>query len=363
MSVFVQLEINKKNRWVYFTKYRWVAHVGYWLWVLIFGTFLGVSVPITPSVIWNHFVLDNLLIAAFYYIYCLFLIPYYFKRNKNFLFWTLVVGSYLLLTALDVIYHNTFVHLTYGNGYDQPKMLFWDQYIHNLGGYLINFLLFSMMLFFMEKNEENDTFVELEKEKKEIIQVKLDLLKTNISPDFMMRSLGQLKQAATIDDPATPEAILTFSDLLRYRLYRGKQKQTPLAEELEALCSFVHFIALNKTNNNLEVKLSIQGDAENKYLAPLALINIVELFCKLPAYALVDLQIIILIEETALFLEMSYGKKADETLISDLEEYGDNYKNLYGSSIKFHYENCEDERCLITLSLPITEDPETKEKK
>lgn len=363
MSVFVKLEINKKNRWVYFTKYRWVAHVGYWLWVLIFGTLLSVDVPITPSVIWNHFVLDNLLIATFYYVYSLFLIPYYFKRNRNLLFWILVVGSYLLLAAMDVFYHKAFVDLTYGNGYDQPKMLFWDHYTHNLGGYLVNFLLFSMMLFFMEKNEENDTFLELEKERKEIAQVKLDLLKTNISPDFMMRSLGQLKQAATTDDPTTPEAILTFSDLLRYRLYRGKQKQTPLIEELEALYSFVHFIALNKTNNNLEVKLSVQGDAENKYLAPLTFINIIEIFCKLPTHALVDLQMIILIEETQLFLELSYGKKANEKLIADLEEYGNNYKNLYGSSINFHYENCEDERCLITLSLPITEDFENTEKK
>ncbi|RZM22846.1 MAG: hypothetical protein EOO88_28100, partial [Pedobacter sp.] len=186
MSDFVQLEINTKNRWIYFSRYRWVAHVGYWLWVLIFGTFLTVSVPITPSVIWNHFVLDNLLIATFYYLYCLFLIPYFFKRNRNFAFWTLVLLSYLIITALDVFYHNAFVRLTYGNAHDMTGMSFWEHYIRNLGGYLANFLLFSMMLFFMEKNEENHTAVEMEKEKKEIEQVKLDLLKTNISPDFMI---------------------------------------------------------------------------------------------------------------------------------------------------------------------------------
>ena len=363
MSDFVQIEINKKNRWVYFSRWRWVAHVGYWIWVLVFGTFLMVSVPITPSVIWNHFVLDNLLIATFYYVYCLYLIPYYFKRNKNGLFWFLVILSYLFIAAVDVVYHNAFVKVTYGNSYDTADLSFKDHYTRNLGGYLMNFLLFSMMLFFMEKNEENHTSMEMEKEKKDIEQVKLDLLKTNISPDFMMRSLGQLKEAASIEDPATPEAILTFSDLLRYRLYRGKQKQTPLKEELEALYSLIHFIALNRANNNLEVKLTVQGDAENKYLAPLALINIIELFCKLPYEDLVDLHMIMLIEDDDLFLEMSYGKKADDKLLEDLEAYGHNYMNLYGSNLKFHFENCEDERCLISLSMPLNEVLENQDKK
>jgi two-component system LytT family sensor kinase len=352
MSGLVQIEINKKNRWVYFTRYRWIAHVIYWLWVFVAGTLMTVKVPITPSVIFNHFVLENLLIAIFYYLYCLILIPYYFKRNRNLLFWMLVVGSYLFFTALDIWFTRRFVTF-YSDNPLNGNLSFWDMYSYSLGGYLLNFMVFSMMLFFMEKNEEGHTILELENEKKEIEQVKLDLLKTNISPDFLMRSLKQLKQSAVSQDENTPEAILTFSDLLRYRLYWGRQQHTPLQEELQALDNFIHFITLNHFKHNLDVVLNVHGDVTDQKIAPLSLINILELFCKVQTDKAIILEINILIEESQLIIGMEYHDKAPQTLVADLENYGHNYKQLFGSSVEFDFENCEDSRCTISLLLPL----------
>lgn len=352
MSGIVQLEINEKNRWVYFTKYRWVAHVGYWIWVFFMGTFIPAKGPITADVVLNHFFLDNVVIASFFYFYCLYLIPYFFKRNKYFLFWVLVIASYLLSAAIDVPYERTIVHLT-----DPPStkagMSFKEHYFSNLNGYLFNFLFFSIMLFFMEKNEENHTLLETEKEKKEIEEVKLNLLKTNISPDFLLRSLSQLKRAALVPETYTPDAILTFSDLLRYRLYRGRQTETPLAEELQALQSFVHFIQLDHIKNNLEVTLNMQGDAEDKFLAPLSLVNLLEPFCKTLPLNTANLDIILLIEADELFMEMYYSTRLSERIQRDLEEYGVGYNQLYGNILKFYFEDCEDESCIIRLALPL----------
>lgn len=352
MSNIVQLEIHQKNRWIYFTRYRWIAHVIYWGWVFVAGTLMTVKVPLTMAVIFNNFILENLLIALFYYTYCLYLIPYYFKKNKNAQFWILTVCSYLIITALDTWLAPTFV--TY---YTDHPMLHENgllaRYSYNLGGFLLNFMVFSMMLFFMEKNEESRRLLELENEKKEIEVVKLNLLKTNISPDFLMRSLSQLKQSAFEQQDTTPDAILTFSDLLRYRLYWGRQKLTPLNEELNALGNFIHFIVLNNFKNNLDINLNIQGDAGEKKLAPLSLINILELFCKVHSDKAVRLDINILIEEKELLLNMEYHEPASQTLVNDLDAYGTNYKQLFGSNIRFHFENCDNQRCVISLSLPL----------
>ncbi|TDQ11695.1 histidine kinase [Pedobacter metabolipauper] len=351
MANIVELEINNKNRWVYFTKYRWVAHVGYWIWVLLVGTLMVVTVPITPKVILHHFILDNLIIASFFYIYCLFLIPYFFKRNKNATFWLLVVSCILVFCAIDLAFSENFVRMSnhsFPKGYTLK-----DKYFDNLYGYVLNFLIFSVILFFMEKNEETHTQLELDKEKMEIEQVKLDLLKTNISPDFLMRSLGQLKKSASNHEESTSESILTFSDLLRYRLYSNKKEETRLTDELNALQSFVHFISLNQTENNLQVVLNVQGESTNKCLAPLALVNILEPFCKAVSNQPVSLQMILLIDDAELTLEMDYSLRANEILLADLESYGNNYKQLNDESIKFRFENCEDERCLISLTLPL----------
>lgn len=266
------------------------------------------------------------------------------------LFWTIVLACYFIIPALDVFYHNAFVTLS------QPqrnRSTFAIAYGGNLGGYLLNFLIFSIILFFMEKNEEGHTDLELEKEQQEIEQVKLDMLKTNISPDFLMRSLAQLKQSATYMTESTPEAILTFSDLLRYRLYSKRKQSAKLNEELDALQSFIHFIDLNKHNNNLTINIQIQGDTDHKSIAPLALVNILEPFCKAHSNQPVVLNMILLIEDHSILLEMDYSLRANPILLADLQEYGENYKQLYGESVKFHFENCEDERCLISLTLPV----------
>lgn len=350
MANIVDLEINKKNRWVYFTRYRWVAHVIYWLWVLLVGTVYRLNIPITPSVFFNHFILDNLLIAGFFYLYCLYIIPYYFKRNKYLMFWIIVISCYLVIPAINVFYNKYFVHLSDDT---QPSPVFATAYVSNLINYLANFMIFSMMLFFMEKSEEGHTNIELEKEKQEIEQVKLDMLKTNISPDFLMRSLSQLKQSAQIHENTTPEAILTFSDLLRYRLYSKRKDITLLQEELDALSSLIHFIHLNKNQNNLTVNLQVQGEATSKSISPLALINVVEPFCKASSNQPVVMEMVILVEDSELTLEMDYGLRASPVLMADLEEYGNSYQQLYGGFIKFHFENCVDDHCTISLTLPV----------
>lgn len=349
MSNFVQLEINERNRWVYFSKYRWVAHIGYWITVLIVGTLMRAKGPITPSLIYHHFFLGNLMIASFFYLYCLYLIPYFFKRNKYMLFWTLVVAGYLIITFLDIHFNRAFVHYTDPvPPTDHDSFL--TTYLRELYGFLHNFLFFSIMLFFMEKNEENSTLLELEKEKKEIEQVKLDFLKTNISPNFILRSLHQLKVSAKVPEESTPEAILTFSDLLRYRLYRGRQSRSPLKEELSAFTSFVHFIGFD---HQLRITWNVQGAAENKQLAPLALINLLEPFCKVSNEKPVTLDIILLIEAEELLMEMNYGAYAGPELIADLEAYRENYMQLNGDAVKFHYEQSEENLFQVRLSLPL----------
>lgn len=349
MSNFVQLEIDERNKWVYFNKYRWVAHVIYWIVVLLVGTFMPAKGPVTFSLIFNHFFLANVMIASFFYLYCLVLIPYFFKRNKYLQFWLLVIFGFLIITAVDVFFGRAFVHLKDPVTAEKDPGFF-AGYIENLYGFLYNFLFFAIMLFFMEKNEENSTLMELEKEKKEIEQVKLDFLKTNISPDFILRSLHQLKESAKIPEESTPEAILTFSDLLRYRLYRGRQTQTPLKEELSAFSSFIHFISFDQ---QLKVVFNVQGDAENKKLAPLALINLLEPFCKVSNPEPVILEIMLLIEADELLMEMNYAENATPQLISDIEAYKENYVQLYGDSVKFEFDSTQNRAFGIRLSLPL----------
>lgn len=348
MNNFVQIEIHHKNRWIYFTKYRWIAHVLFWLWVLL-ENLKNAAASDTFLSTFNNFFIRNFLIAIFFYLYCLFLIPYLFKKNKVLLFWLSLIACLIIFPALNVCYDKLYPERT------MPETIkhagFPAEYLQLFVNYLLNFLLFSMMLFFMEKSEEQDTLIELEKEKKEIEQVKLDLLKTNISPDFLMRSLKQLKNAATSLQENTPQSILTFSDLMRYRLYRGRQYFSPLAEELCALHAFIDFIHLEE-RNHLHIALLVNGPAAQKNMASLALINILEVFCKVPPPVPATLNIKVNTESSLLQVQLTYSLYATSAILSDLHKYGENYCQLYGDEVKMDIRNCIDTSCQISISLP-----------
>ncbi|WP_442587882.1 histidine kinase [Pedobacter sp. AW31-3R] len=352
MSTFVEQEIHRRNRWVYFTRYRWVAHIAYWVGVFLISTKLNFTGPVTISVILNKFLLANLHIAIFFYLYCLYFIPYFFKKNKNLTFWILVIASITLIPVADFYFNKYIISLT-GENILIPGLGFWGNYQVILIGYVVNFLLFSMLLFFMEKSEESDLVEELEQEKREIEQVKLDLLKTNISPDFMMRSLDQLKRAAIVPEIYTPESIIKFSELLRYRLYRNKQLQSPLTDELQALRDFISFISFDHQRNHLYTELLVKGNPEHKLIAALALVNILEPFCKTIPAVPAELQIKIQVESALLKIDLLYNQHATDHLFTDLQKYGADYMQLYGDSVHFNFENCEDETCRIEMILPL----------
>ena len=351
MGNFVQIEIDNKNKWIYFTKKRWIAHVIYWLTVCFLAVFVRSKTPPNIAIIFNDFFLQNLLIACFFYTYCLWLIPYFFKRNKKMLFWILVLVFYFGICVVDIFFKKAFVKQSADSMYDLKTSSFYALYLGTLQGYFIDFLFFSMMLFFMEKNEENSTLLELEKEKRDIEQVKLDLLKTNISPDFLIQSLKQLKKSAVEEKESTPQAILTFSDLMRYRLYRGRHHYTPLEEEITALKAFITFIEFEH-ENNLIVDLKVSGKTAEKNIAPLSLVNILEVLFKTRPEKTTKLNIKIWTEEEKLRLELDYNANASETLFADLEDYGKNYKQLYGENVDFDFENCKDSHCQVKMSLP-----------
>ena len=169
-----------------------------------------------------------------------------------------------------------------------------------------------------------------------------------------MRSLDQLKRSALQDEPYTPTSIITFSEVLRYRLYRGKQAITPLREELATLESFIKFITFDYQNNNLLVTLECSGNPDNKSIAALSLINIMEPFCKVIPDQPTVLSFKIHINEELLQVHIDYDKRAAGSLLDDLTAYGDNYNSLYGETIHFQFENCEDDHCKIELVLPIS---------
>jgi hypothetical protein len=323
-------------------------HVGYWLFVLIVSTLIPKYDHLSLQVVFEEFILSNIVIAGFFYLHCLYFIPYLFKRNHVKTFWLVLVASMVIIPLVSMVVYSYLGNYVPSFKPD-PAHSLGMRYGMELQTYLFNFLLFSVMLYFMERNEMRRTKIEQEQEQMAIQQVALDTLKTQVSPEFLLQSLNQLKALTLQKSTAAPEAVITFSDLLRFRLYRGREGELPLAEELQALQSLVRFTTLG-LQDGPDVELETQGDACDYTIAPLTLVNLAELFCRRPEIA--TLQVIVMIAEGELNAEFIAPQAFPDELLAELEEYEQNLHRFYGDNITFMVRNTITES-ILSVCLPI----------
>lgn len=273
---YISLQLLKKNRGTYFRRGKWIFHVLFVLlfFVIAFSDHLGtMSHWTTAGIIASTCV--TLLFFIFFYIYCLYLVPVYFKQNRYRKFWELLI---LLLAVCPLISY----------GVTQWARPYLPELNHKLAGhsqgyaigsaylrFITTFIGFTSLLYFMELLESISIRKQTAKDQSQIAATELQLIKTRMNPDFMIRSLEGIINLAEHRDEKTPASVVDFSDVLRYRLYRSQQKILPLTEELIQLNNLfrLHNVL---PEQEASCTLEAEGDSGGKFIIPLSLINIAE---------------------------------------------------------------------------------------
>jgi len=110
-------------------------------------------------------------------------------------------------------------------------------------------------------------------------QFKLELsyLKTQLNPQFLFNTLGQLQSLTRARDPRAGDVVLHLADLLRYTLYETDADRVPLARELEFLDDY---LALERLRcPAAAIGHTVVGLAAAQQLAPLVLHPFYEQAC------------------------------------------------------------------------------------
>lgn len=274
----VDYHIQGKLKNFYLRRGRWLLHLAYWLFVYVFRQ-IKTQQPIWSwdGFLWN-FLFYNWIIIIFYYLYCLVLVPAYLKKERYGRFWTGIAAIFIVLPVADMYFQLQFQHNVPKPyvGYDLRNFHFLKHAAIFYYVYFINFILFSTFLFLMETAEGLTNYRE-EKEAEEIrLQNEKMLLQTNIDPDFVMHALDGLSALSANSDLHTADAVIRFSDILRYRLYRSREAQVPLTDEVAQVRN------LFELQNSLYGPcciLETEGEAIGKFIPTLAMVNIAEPIC------------------------------------------------------------------------------------
>ena len=109
----------------------------------------------------------------------------------------------------------------------------------------------------------------------EKLKAELQLLKLQLNPGFLFRTLSQLHHLIQQRDKQAPEVVLNLAHFLRYVLYESQAGMMPLVREIDMIKSYISLQRIVHSAR-LEVSFAIRGDSEQHFIEPLSLFLVVE---------------------------------------------------------------------------------------
>ncbi|WP_207421930.1 sensor histidine kinase [Desertivirga brevis] len=246
-------------------------HAIVWLVLLLFFVFVSSrSGSVSEAfVIFVYFGLCNI---AIFYVNYLYLLPRYLNSREYLACAASIIGLILVSGLLKYGLANVFSDTILVRGQTSGAIGFRDYYIASVFTstffiFTSTALKFSTDWFVNEKVKRS-----LEKEK---LAAELAFLKSQINPHFLFNSLNNIYSLAYQRSEKTPEAVLKLSEIMRYMLQESNEVRVDLSRELRYLDNYIELQKL-RFKNDAYVKVTVEGDDQDKKIAPLILIAFVE---------------------------------------------------------------------------------------
>lgn len=211
---------------------------------------------------------------------------FYFTLN---LFYNLLAENKKFLSFLKIIgliYFVTFIYsgllLNYLPGALNKEYKTLGHMTGAMIGNMIPMFLFSYLFAYLTISREafKQRFV-LQAQKlqleSQISQANFNFLKAQINPHFLHNTLNFLYAKSLPYSAELSEGILTLSDIMRYALSQGNQKdgKAPLKDEIEHVHNVIKISQL-RFSNQLKVNFEVLGNVNGALIIPFVLITLVE---------------------------------------------------------------------------------------
>ena len=200
-----------------------------------------------------------------------------FKSRRNILSFLKTAGLLMLAAFAYKTLLFFFFPIVLHNRHENPPSV-WGAMMSSLIPLLIISFLAAYAAYVRESLKEKRV-LEAQKLQLEaqISQANFNFLKAQINPHFLHNTLNFLYAKSLPHSPELSEGILILSDVMRYALNLGYQKEgkAPLKDEVEHVENVIRISQL-RYNNELTVSFIVTGEMEGYLIVPFVLITIVE---------------------------------------------------------------------------------------
>lgn len=153
-----------------------------------------------------------------------------------------------------------------------PLMMFGPgEVVIFFGGLLLMGMNLGVKLYFRSQ-EDADILSQIEKH---ALERQLQYLKYQVNPHFLMNTLNNIHALVDIDPERAKASVVELSKLMRYVLYEGNNRLTPLSREVQFLRNYVQLMSMRYTGN-VSISLDVPEVLPDSMLPPLLLVIFVE---------------------------------------------------------------------------------------
>lgn len=249
-----------------------LLHIGFWILILIptILFFLFNEQHIPPRRYWFSIVSFTFNLINFYFFYS-FLIPVFYRNRRS--IYMLLGLTLLFVLIYPWLQHKIFTLLI--NIFD------WDfKRVHHRAwfypeSYTVT-ILYTGLAFLARFTTR---WIMDQQIKAELInrnqQSELALLRTQINPHFLFNTLNNIYSLVYTKSDEAPEAMTKLSDIMRYMLYEANTERVMLSREINHLRGYIELLLLRVSKKNF-IEFNVQGNIENKLIAPMLLFPFVE---------------------------------------------------------------------------------------
>ncbi|AXT20057.1 sensor histidine kinase [Flavobacteriaceae bacterium AU392] len=251
----------------------------------IFWSILFISLPLLAALndgsIKKAIIFSNLtylpaqLLASYFLLY--YQVPKLLFKKKYFKFVvSFLISAYVFLVISELFYLYLFEVFSPNDSNDKTFIEILNSPFHLAvvyfpRVYVVVFLMFIVKAF-KDRFEERHQLEVLQKEK---ANTELKFLKAQTNPHFLFNTLNNLYSLTLEKSEKAPEVVLKLSDMLDYMLYRCKDPEVPVKQEIDLIQDYIDLESL-RYGNKLTLSFTHHLHDPNVMIAPLILISFVE---------------------------------------------------------------------------------------
>ena len=260
-----------------FMRTRWVQHLIFWILTLSFFSYITYLISQESGLDWlkEHYKRELYRFTVIFfavYINLLVFIPSLFNKKKYFIYGLSII---VLIGGLayfsQILFENSFDEPVINKRFPLEKLKFLPT-VFPLAFFLI---LTSLMHFLRDWLKLKDVELELKEMERIKLAAELESLKSQINPHFLFNTLNNIYSHSLFDSKKTSQLVLQLSSLLSYVIYDCKDEYTTVEKEIEFLNNYIDLERV-RVDEHVNINYVVKGEGEDKLIAPLLFIPIVE---------------------------------------------------------------------------------------